>query len=209
MEKKPLARETDQFLRRRQVANIWPLNRPDHWCVLQCRLVYGLSAWNIYWFYRTTCYGGCRNGGNRAGGGGLESADCRPARGSPTSMRGQDASWWPGAHTSAPKAPHTYAAESRSEVSQGLGWMGKQTNGWSLCRPRWGIRRQVDEEKSRKGKGKRESPWPWETRLIKLPLSLRHSSLSSATSPATAIPAVMPVPATLAPSQAGIFISGL
>ena len=28
-------------------------------------------------------------------------------------------------HTSAPKAPSTYAAESRSEVSQGLGWVGK------------------------------------------------------------------------------------
>ena len=50
------------------------------------------------YFYRATCYGGCRNGAEGAGGGGLKSADCRaanwrpaaargsPVRGSPTSM---------------------------------------------------------------------------------------------------------------------------
>ena len=116
--------------------------------------MYGLSAWNIHYFYRTKCYGGCRNGAKDAVGGALESADCRPARGSPTSMRGQDASWWPGAHTSAPKAPSTYTPESRSDVSQGFGWVGKQINGWSLCRPgtvgksedRW-MRRKAGREK--------------------------------------------------------------
>ena len=40
-------------------------------------------------------------------------------------MGGQDASWRPGSYTSAPKAPSTYAAESRSKANQGLGWVGE------------------------------------------------------------------------------------
>ena len=35
-------------------------------------------------FYRTTYYRGCRNGAKGAGGGSLESVDCKLARGSPT-----------------------------------------------------------------------------------------------------------------------------
>ena len=81
-------------------------------------------------------------------------------------MGGQDASWWPGAHTSAPKAPSTYAAESRSKANQGLGWVGenKQVIAVQVI--------QVDSE----DKWKRESLWPWETRLAKLPLLTCHSA---------------------------------
>ena len=232
--------------------------------------MYGLSAWNIYCVYRRKVLWALPE-------------QRRRCRGSSASMR-QDAIWWPGAHTSAPKAPSTYAAESRSEVSQGLGWVGKQTNGWSLCgpgtdggsedrwwwnsycipgcgqmasalpvstilhqnaRPEWkrnfmlsrvirpiinSCRGNMNIRKERrkgnwysvsvgnsgpsapfgslfprvkfrmstvyapamstiwwskfmrterqKGKRKRESPWPWETRPAKLPWSLRHSSPS-------------------------------
>ena len=97
----------------------------------------------------------CRNGAKGAEGGGLESADW-PARGSPTSIRGQDTSWWPGAHTSAPKAPSIYEAESRSEVSKGLGWVGKQVNGWSLCRPDTGGESE-DRWRRRKAESEKES----------------------------------------------------
>ena len=59
-----------------------------------------------------------------------------------------DGIWWPGDHTLAPKAPSTYAAESRSKLSQRLGLVGK-TNKLSLGRRSTGGRRQMDEEKSR------------------------------------------------------------
>ena len=95
------------------------------------------------------------------GGGGLESADCRPAFGSSTSMR-QDASWWPGAHTSAPKAPSTYAAESRSEVSQGSGgWASKQTGDRCAGLVQMGDPKTDGwEQKSRKGNGSGNRPDP-------------------------------------------------
>ena len=61
--------------------------------------------------------------------GGLKLANYRLANSRPAVARGSlvrgfanqhaaDSSWWPRAHTSVPKAPSTYAAESRSEVSQ-------------------------------------------------------------------------------------------
>lgn len=52
------------------------------------------------------------------------------------------------------------AAESRSGVSQGLGWVGKKKKKQVIAVPvwfRWGNRRQLDEEKT-EGKEKRESP---------------------------------------------------
>lgn len=59
-------------------------------------------------------------------------------------------SWWPGAHTSAPKAASTYAAESRSGLSQGTRAGGR--NCTVQARYRWKLRRQMNEEQ------KRESP---------------------------------------------------
>lgn len=116
-------------------------------------LVYSLSAWNIHVFPPNDDIRVART----AGGGGLTSADWRPARGSPTGMGGQVASGWPGAHNSEPKlkSPSTNATESRRGASQGLGCVrvgGKnQTNDRFGGHPD-GLRRQVYEE-SRKRSG--------------------------------------------------------
>ena len=110
---------------------------------------------------------GCRNGAEGVGGGSLKSADYRPPNWRPAAapqpggwqLRGvanqhaADASWWPGAHTSAPKAPSTYAAEFRSEVSQGLGWVGKKQISdccAGVVQVGNAMRRQVDDERSRR-----------------------------------------------------------
>ena len=116
------------------------------------------------------CYRDCRNGTRGTGGGGQESADCRPAKGSPTSMRDRYASWWPGAHISAPKAPSTYATGSLNRVSQGIGSVWKKKKRVIVVQaylvqvvgnPKTGMYiSYIDEERSRKRKesGNRSDP---------------------------------------------------
>ena len=89
----------------------------------------------------------------RGGGGVPEPVDDRP-----TSTRGRDTSWWTEAHNSASKAPSTYAAESRSGVSQG----NQESGGWEnqtelLCGPGRGL--CSEDRGGEKHKEKRNRGW--------------------------------------------------
>ena len=77
-----------------------------------------------------------------------------------------DVSWWPGAHTSAPRAP----SDGVSQATR----VGRKKSKKQLtvkAHYRWRLRRQTDEGKRSSEGGKRignwESPWPRESRLAR------------------------------------------
>lgn len=89
-------------------------------------------------FYHITCCGSCRNGAKGAGAGALELADCKPARGLPTSMRGQDASRWPGSpHLSAKGS--FYLCGLVLQQSKSKAWVGKEKDKRVIAAQAWYI----------------------------------------------------------------------
>ena len=137
----------------------------------------------------------------------FSSLKCAPAEAQPNKIN----SWWLGAHTSAPKAPFAYAAESRSKASQGLGWVGKeQTSDRCAGVIQVGHPKTVKWMRKQKGRKSGNRPDPEDPALLNYLLAtlpLRHSVTLplchrySATS-ATVVLVVILELARLAPSQA-------
>ena len=164
------------------------------------------------YFYRTTCYGGCRNGAEGAGGGGLKSADCRPANWRPAAARGSPTSMPrmvvgdPEPTPQRQKLPLPMRQSPGAKwVRESGGWEKRKTNKWSLCRRVTGGESE-DKWIRRKQKGRKRGNRPDPER----PASLNYPCpCHSATPPlrysATADRAVMLELATLAPSQAGTY----
>ena len=117
------------------------------------------------YFYRATCYGGCRNSADGAGGGVLKPAECRPANWGPAAgVASQHAPMLVGEPEPTPqcqKLPLSMRQSLGASWVKGLGWVEKKTKEQSKYAGEIQVKSSKTDgrsERNRKRSGNRSDP---------------------------------------------------